>query len=991
MEKRITSMLFFLFLAAFITGQINAQGIKVTGKITDGANGSPLIGVTVQEKGTTNGTLTDAEGNYTLTVAPTATLVVSYVGYTTQEIPVNNRSNIDVQLKIGELALQEVVVIGYGTTTRRDATGSVAAVSSRDFNVGSIAAPQELIVGKVPGVQITTAGGDPTSATRIRIRGGSSMSASNDPLIVIDGVPIDNNKVSGMPNTLSLLNSNDIESFTVLKDASASAIYGSRASNGVILITTKKGAVNRPLTVNYDGSISFGTKTGDISVLSPAQFRQEVLRIYPAPSAAASLLGNSTTNWQNEVYQTAVSNDHNLALSGSAWKTLPFRASVGYTNQTGILKTSGLERFTGSLNLSPNLLDQHLSITLNSKYMFIKNRFAEYGAVGSAMAFDPTQSVYDPTSDYGGYFYWRQSSGAPITIATSNPVSQLLDRNNRADVNRFLGNIQFDYTLHFLPDLKATLNLGGDFSSSKGKNTVPITAAWSYDPENGGGVNNHYTQKKNNELLDFYLNYKKDITSINSRLDATAGYSWQHFYRQDSINNRNFSGTRIDELNLNKTENYLISFFGRVNYVLADKYLITATLRNDGSSRFSKNNRWGLFPALALAWEIKRENFLKPVEAITTLKLRLGYGVTGQQELGTDYPIDYPYLARYTLSQTNAQYQFGNQFISTLRPEGYDANLKWEQTSTYNIGIDFGFAKDRITGSLDAYHRTTSNMLNTIPVPAGTNLTNQILTNVGDMVNNGFEFSLTVRPITREKTEWSVSFNGTINRNKITKLTAVDDPHYIGVLTGLIAGGVGNYIQINTVGYPLNSFYVFRQVYDQNGKPIEGAYVDRNDDGTFSVLDKYHSHNPAPDFFMGVSTALNLGNIDFGFNGRLNVGNYVYNNMSSNYGSYSELYRSVGFLANLNTSILQTGFNNPQYWSDFYLENASFFRMDNIYLGYTINSLLTERGNLRIYGNIQNLFTITKYSGLDPEVQDGIDNNIFPRPRTFMLGVNLQF
>lgn len=986
MKKRLLSSLLSILLTIIVPIGVMAQGIKVTGKVSDAGDKSPLVGVTVQEKGTNNGTITDADGNYSLTVSPASTLVISYVGYATQEIEVNNRTTIDVNLAIGELALQEVVVIGYGTVTRRDATGSVAAVSSSDFNVGAVSSPQQLIVGKVPGVQITSPGGDPTSASRIRIRGGSSMSASNDPLIVIDGVPIDNSAVSGMPNPLSLLNSNDIESFTVLKDASATAIYGSRASNGVILITTKKGLLNRPLAVTYDGSVSFGTRTGDIDVLTPDEFRQEVLRLYPEPSAASALLGTAATDWQNEIYQTAVSHDHNLAVSGSGFGFLPYRASVGYTNQTGLLKTSGLERFTGSLNINPSFLDRHLTLTVNSKFMHIKNRFADWGSVGSALAFDPTQPVYDEGNNFGGYYYWATNQGLPITISTRNPVSQLLERDNTSAVNRILGNIQLEYLLHFFPDLKATLNLGGDFSNSDGTNMVGENVAWSY-LTTGGGESNYYTQNKRNELLDFYLNYKKDLGSINSRIDATAGYSWQHFYREDSTVNRNFSESVIHERSLNITENYLVSFFGRLNYVLADKYMITATLRNDGSSRFSQETRWGLFPAFALAWEASRENFLATAESLDLLKFRLGFGITGQQELGNDYP----YLARYTFGQSTAQYQFGNQWVTTLRPEGYDINLKWEETSTFNAGVDFGFLDERITGSLDLYHRTTRDMLNTIPVPAGTNLTNQILTNVGDMVNRGLEFALTLRPVVTANADWSLTLNGTLNRNEITKLTAVDDPDYIGVITGSISGGVGNFIQIHTVGHPLNSFYVYEQVFDPDGNPVEGLYVDRNNDGRFSELDKYRYKSPAPDFFLGISSTVNFNNFDFGFSGRLNAGNYVYNNMSSNFGSYSEIYRSVGFLANLNRSILGTGFDNPQYWSDYYLENATFFRLDNIYLGYTFGELFSDVSRLRLYANVQNLFTVTGYSGLDPEVQDGIDNNVFPRPRTFMLGVNLQF
>jgi TonB-dependent starch-binding outer membrane protein SusC len=986
MKKRIFTMLSLLFLGILVSGALSAQGIRITGKVTDAADGSALVGVTIQEKGTTNGTITDGNGGFTLTVAPTSTLIASYVGYTPQEFPVNNQTSFTIALEIGDLRLQEVVVIGYGTVAKKDATGSVSAVASRDFNKGSASSPQELIIGKVPGVQIVNAGGDPTAGATIRVRGGSSMSASNDPLIVIDGVPIDNSSVSGMPNALNLLNSNDIESFTVLKDASATAIYGSRASNGVIIITTKKGLLNKPLKVTYDGSVSFGVRTGQIDVLKTNEFIEQVIAKYPEPSTQASLLGYYDTNWQNEVYQTAVSHDHNLSLSGSV-SILPYRASVGYTNQTGLLKTSGLERVTGSINLNPSFLDKHLTLTVNAKAMKIHNRFANWGAVGSAMAFDPTKPVLDETSPYNGYYYWAQTSGAPISIATSNPVSQLLDRNDVSDVNRILGNVQVDYTAHFLPDLKATLNLGGDFSNSEGKIDVPDNVAWSYDNVYGGGVKNFYQQTKKNTLLDFYLNYKKEIASVKSRVDATLGYSWQHFYRDDTASNANASETRIDLRNYNATENYLVSFFGRVNYVFADNYLLTATVRDDGSSRFAKENRWGLFPSVAFAWNIKGENFLESVAAVNELKLRLGYGITGQQEIGGDYP----YLARYTFGMDNAMAQMGSLWIQTLRPEGYDKNLKWEETTTLNAGLDFGILKDRVTGSLDIYNRITKDMLNTIPVPAGTNLTNQILTNVGDMTNKGVEFALSIRPVSKKDIEWTVTFNGTINKNNITKLTAVDDSAYVGVATGGIAGGVGNYIQIHTVGFPMNSFYVYQQVYDTEGNPIEGLYVDRNHDGTVTELDKYRYQKPAADFFMGISSSFRWKNLDFSFNGRLNIGNYLYNNMSSNYGSYSEMYKSVGYLANLNRSILKTGFENPQYWSDYYLENASFFRMDNMSLGYTFTDLVSGRGSLRLYSSVQNLFTITKYTGLDPEVFGGVDNNIYPRPRTFLFGVSLEF
>lgn len=981
-------MLSMLFLAILFAGAVNAQRIGITGRVTDASDGSVLIGVTILEKGTTNGTVTDAKGNYSLTASTTATLVFSYLGYTSQEIQVASRTKIDVAMSIAEQALQEVVVIGYGTVAKRDATGSVVAVGSRDFNRGAISKPQELIIGKVPGVQITTNGGDPTQGATIRIRGGSSLSASNDPLIVIDGVPIDNTGVSGMPNALNLVNSNDIESFTVLKDASATAIYGSRASNGVLLITTKKGSLNRPFQVNYSGLVSIGTKTGQSDVLKTQEFIDLVKSRYPAPSAAVSLLGTADTDWQNIIYQTAVSHDHNLSVSGS-YKFLPYRLSLGYTNESGILKTSNLERMTTSLNLTPSFFDKHLTVTLNAKYMDVKNRFADYGAIGAAVSMDPTKPVYDDASSkYGGYFTWRQPNGDPIAIgATSNPLALLELRDDRSNVNRFLGNAQIDYKLHVLPDVKLTLNVGGDYSWSDGNTVVDEKAAWYYN--SGKGRKNNYTQNKKNELLELYGNYKREFESISSKIDFTAGYSWQHFYRDGSYLEQNYAQNITYQDSEYSTEYYLVSFFGRLNYTFKNKYLLTATLRNDGSSKFASENRWGLFPSVALGWDIKGEGFMSEIHSVNALKLRLGFGVTGQQDIGGDYP----YLARYTFSQDNAQYQFGNSFIQTLRPEGYDRNLKWEESENYNIGLDFGLLKDRITGTAELYYRPTKDLLNTIDVPAGTNLTNRITTNVGNLVNKGIELTLSFKPVLNVDYEWSIGFNATMNKNEITKLTAVDDPNFIGVETGGISGGVGNYVQINTVGYPVNSFYLAQQVYDSNGNPVDNLYVDRNDDGTVTsqgLSDRYRVMKPAPDLLLGFTSMFRYKNFDFGFNGRLSMGNYVYNNVASG-SAYSGLYASVGALSNLNRSILTTKFANPQYWSDFFLENGSFLRLDNMTAGYNFENLIKGKGTLRVYSSVQNLFIITKYSGLDPEVFNGIDNNIYPRPRTFMFGVNFTF
>lgn len=989
MKKRINVMLSILFLGILLSGAISAQGIRVAGKITDAADGLPLAGVTILEKGTTNGTMTDVNGAYSITVPSGTTLLVSYVGYLAQEIPVNNRTTIDFALALDVQALQEVVVIGYGTVSKKDATGSVVAIGTRDFAKGNATRPQDMIMGKIPGVQITSNSGAPDAGSRIRIRGGSSLSASNDPLIVIDGVPVDNNGVSGMGNPLSLVNSNDIESFTVLKDASATAIYGSRASNGVIIITTKKGSTGRPFHVSYDGSVSVGFKTGQIDVLSGEEFRSVLYSKYAANSPAITTMGKYNTDWQKQIYQTAVTVDHNLSMSG-AYKFLPYRASIGYTDQTGILKTSELGRFTSSLNLNPSFLDNHITVNAAIKYMNIKNRFAEGGAIGNSLGMDPTHPVYDATtgSKYGGYFTWIQANGDPMTQnAPWNPIARLEQTNDRSYVNRALGNVQVDYKLHFLPELKLTVNAGADYSWSDGKTIVQQNAAWYWN--SGKGRYNTYTQNKKNELLDIYGNYKKDLPSISSRIDFTAGYSWQHFYRENTYLERNYSKSITYQDTYDATESYLVSFFGRLNYVLLDKYLITATLRDDGSSKFAPEYRWGLFPSVALAWDIKQEGFMSNMNTVNSLKLRLGYGITGQQDIGGDYP----YLARYTYSQPNAQYQLGNEFVTTIRPEGYDRSLKWEETTTYNIGLDFGLFKDRITGSLDLYNRPTKDLINTIDVPAGTNLTNRITTNIGNIVNKGLELSFNFKPVVNVNYDWTFGVNVTRNINEITKLTALDDPNFIGVETGGIGGGVGNNVQIHTVGYPRNTYYLAEQVYDDKGNPVDNLFVDRNGDGTVTSggqSDKYRVESPDPDWLIGFNSMFRYKKFDFGFNGRISIGNFVYNNVQSGT-AYADMYTSVGSLNNRNSVLLTTKFTNPMYWSDRWLENASFLRLDNMTFGYNFDRFAQGKGSMRVFLNAQNLFVITKYSGLDPEVANGIDGNIYPRPRTIMFGVNLDF
>ena len=970
-------MLKLFLLGILFSGAISAQGIRITGKVTDAADGSPLVGVTIREKGTVNGTVTDLNGNYSITAAPDATLTFSYVGFTAQEVPVNNRTSINVSLTVESTALHEVVVIGYGTVRKGDATGSVKAITSEYFNPGIVSSPQEMVIGKMAGVQITTGGGAPGDGATIRIRGGSSLRASNDPLIVIDGVAVDIEGVTGMRNPLSAINPNDIETFTVLKDASATAIYGSRASNGVILITTKKGSAGKPLSVNYTGTVSVSSPVNYVDVFTAGEFREIINTKFASDAGVIALMGESSTNWQKEIYRNALSSDHNLSFTGGLGK-FPYRASIGYTNQNGILKTDNLERVTLALNASPVFLDDHLKIEMNAKGMVNNNAFANRGAIGAAVVMDPTQ-----TKD----FIWKNQDGTPDVNASFNPLVQLSDYDDESSVKRLIGNLMFEYKLHFFPDLAAKLNLGLDQSESDGSVNIPAGSLLSFSDYQGKGRITDYEQNKTNSLLDFYFDYTGKIGS-NSRLNAIAGYSWQHFYRDGM--NFTITGDRVTvkENSDYKTESFLISFFGRVNYVLYDRYLFTLTLRDDISSRFSPENRAGLFPSAAFAWTISKESFFTN-NIVSNLKLRLGYGVTGQQNLSDN---DYPYQPVYKFGESGAYYQFGNRYVQTARPGGYDANLKWEETATYNIGLDYGFLKDRITGDIDVYYRKTTDLINEIPVPAGTNLTNFITTNVGDLENRGVEFSINGKVMTTASFDWEVGFNATYNENKITKLTTVDDPTYKGIYTGSIGGGTGNTIQVHSVGYPAYSFYVLEQVFDAGGKPVENLYVDLNNDGTVTTSDdKYRYKKPSPTVFMGFSSLMRYKNFDFSFNGRISLGNYIYNNINSGNGVYAFMAATGRYLQNRVRNLEYTNFENPRYFSDYYIENGSFLKLDNLAVGYNFADVIKNKVDLRIYGTAQNLFTVTKYSGLDPEVFNGIDNNIYPRPRTLLLGISLTY
>jgi iron complex outermembrane receptor protein len=831
----------FLLLGLAIGSQGFSQGIRVSGKVTDANDGQSIPGVTILVKNTSVGTITDIDGKYSIEVTPGATLVFSFVGYNTQEVVAGAQTTLNVVLVPSVTELEEAVIIGYGAVKKSDATGSVAVVSSKDFNRGAITTPQELLVGKSTGVVITSSGGAPGAGATIRIRGGSSLNTSNDPLIVIDGVAIDNTGVSGTNNILSTINPNDIESFTVLKDASATAIYGSRASNGVIIITTKKGtsAGNKKLKISYNGTIGYNTIPNTIEVLSGDELRELAADLKDKGFSGLNddvlkRLGNENTDWQSEIYRNAITQDHNLSFFGNL-KSLPYRASFGYTDQDGILRETNMNRVTGALSLNPTLLDNHLKVDINLKGSQEKQQFADWGAVGSAVAYDPTQPVRNGNTRFGGYFTWVNLSdvlpdgsmdpnGDPNPIGVSNPVALLEQTDNNSTVNRAIGNAQFDYKMHFLPELRAILNLGFDYSKSEGVNNAPQDAAFTF--RDGIGRFTDYSQDKKMQLLDFYFNYVKDLPSISSKIDATAGYSWQHFQREGTNWVRTYQGN-IDGDSLRYTdyinENFLVSFFGRLNYSLMDKYLLTFTLRNDGSSRFSEENRWGLFPSVAFAWKMNHEGFLRNYDKLTDLKLRLGWGVTGQQDIG-DY---YPYLAIYQISDPTAAYQFGDQWYLTLRPNRYDKNIKWESTTTYNIGFDYGFFDNRVTGAIDAYFRETEDLIANIPIASGTNFSNYLTTNVGTLENRGIEFMIDVKPVVTKNVTWNIGYNVSFNKNEITKLLLTDDPDFNGVPAGGISGGVGNYIQRNTVGYPAYSFYAFQQVYDVNGMPIEGLYIDR--------------------------------------------------------------------------------------------------------------------------------------------------------------------
>lgn len=991
-RKNLNALIFMLLL--LLGNYAMAQQVILTGKVTDSLSGESLPGVSIVVKGTTTGTVTNMEGVFNLNAKKGDVLQFSFVGYKSQDITVSDQTKLSVKLVEDKTEIQEVVVIGYGQVKKGDATGSVVAVSSKDFNKGAITSPQDLMVGKSAGVMITTSSGAPGSGATIRIRGGSSLNASNDPLIIIDGVPLDNNNVSGSSNFLSFVNPNDIESFTVLKDASATAIYGSRASNGVILITTKKGKAGSPVRISYDGNVSVASAVKFLDVYSGDELRQIAINhksLYGADSF--SKLGTYNTNWQKEIFRTSLSTDHNISVSG-AIPSMPYRVSIGYTDQNGILKNTSMNRVTGSVGLDPTLLGGALKVNLNLKGMSTNNNFGADGAIGSAVNMDPSHPVMDGNAKSAGYFQW-ENYGA--NLGTANPVEQALAVDNTSTVKRMIASAKIDYSIPYISNLHAILNLATDYTKSDGIDNRPTTSPSVITNPLWGRLKDYDGTNKNN-LLEFYMNYTKDFSKISSKIDATAGYSWQHFYRTSHTWTRGHEDAnhpyQETEKSVNINENYLVSFFGRLNYTLLDRYLLTFTLRDDGSSRFIGKNKWGLFPSAAFAWKIKDESFLKNVNALSDLKLRLGWGVTGQQDIGEDYPAQ----AKYVIASPGSYYPIDGGFLPTLRPNAYDPDIKWEETTTQNIGLDFGFLKSRITGSVDLYKRVTDDLLNTVNIPTGSNFKNTLLTNVGSLENKGVEVSLNLIPIQTKDMQLNLGFNLTYNKNEITRLLLNDDPNYIGILYG---DGMTGQKQVTRVGHPGYSFFVNKQVYDAAGNPIEGLYVDLSGKGgavNGDNADKYIYHNPAPDYLMGFSARFSYKKFDISASSRASIGNYVYNQVAAG-SSYDQMYQ-IGYWKNFPKYLSSTQFVKRQFTSDYFVQNASFFKLDNLSAGYQIDNLI-KSVNARVNFTIQNVFTVTKYKGIDPEVGysevggvknvPGIDNNSYPRPRIFLLGVNLTF
>ena len=981
----------------------SAQTLKVQGHVQD-KSGEPVVFATVTVPGTKTATQTDVNGNFRLDVKPGTMIRVSYIGYKVSNVKADGTVVITLE---DNSTLNEAVVVGYAKVKKADATGSVTAIKPDEMTKGITTNAQDMLIGKVAGVDVATTGGAPGANASIRIRGGSSLNASNDPLIVIDGLAMDNEGVQGLSNPLAMVNPEDIASFTVLKDASATAIYGSRASNGVIIITTKKGRKNSRPQITYNGSVSIGTLAKKFDVLSGDEFRQMVQERFG--SEATLPLGTANTDWQDEIYQTSVSHDHNLSVNGGLG-FLPYRVSLGYTNDEGTLKTSSFERFTASVNLAPTFFNDHLSVNLNAKYMAAKNRYADQGAIGAALSMDPTQPVYfeegNPYSRFTGGYYQHMSDGAsfsdpswtaqPNTKNTANPLAMLELKNDHAKSQSFIGNLELDYKIHGLEDLHIHANVGGDYSQGNQWTEIdPASASNFYYGYTGRDVKYKYNLQGN-----IYAQYQHLFGKHN--VDIMAGTEAQHFHNNGF--NEGYGWDPFLEVKKDPkdrsttafaTRNSLLSYFGRLNYIFNDRYLATFTMRWDGSSRFSKDNRWGKFPSLALAWKVKNEKFLASVDWVSDLKVRAGWGITGQQNVG----LDFYYTPLYSVGDDYAQYPIGNDYMHTLRPNAFNKDLTWEKTHTWNAGVDFGFLNGRIDGTLDYYYRVTKDLISTVDVEAGTNFNNQITKNIGELKNYGLEFTINARPIQTRDFTWQVTYNVMWNHNEITKLYGSAGYVNTGISPSKLPTAT---VQVNKVGYPANSFYVYQQVYDENGKPIENMFVDRNGNGKIDDGDRYIYKKPAADVLMGFTSKFLYKNWDFSFTLRASINNYVYYDFLSDRADVSLAGLTVqNEYTNRLPEHLSLGWSGQGNYamSDYFVRNASFVRCDNITLGYSFRNLFKggkyDGISGRVYALVQNPFVITKYDGLDPEISNesykGVDKSFYPRPRTYMLGLNLQF
>lgn len=962
-----------------------AQTRTIKGEVTDAQNGEALIGATVIVEGEKGGTVTDFDGNFSLQVSSSAKKIkVSYIGYIDKVLSISD--NMKVKLESDSKALADVVVIGYGTARKSDLTGSVATVKSKDFNKGLVSSPEQLINGKVSGVQIMSNSGSASAGSTIRVRGGASLNASNDPLIVLDGVPLEQGGISGnSSNFLSMINPSDIESMTVLKDASSTAIYGSRASNGVIIITTKKGQQGA-VKVNFNTTNSLQTRAQMVDMLSRDEF-VNVINQYGTDNQK-SLLGTANTDWNDEVYRTAFGTDNNLSVSGSIDKWLPFRVSVGYYNQSGLVRKDNVERWTGNVVLTPSFFQDHLKLTINAKGTLNNNSFNNGGAVWAAATFNPTIPVYSGNDKYGGYNEALDADGYPVNAGVRNPRGLVDLYDSKSKVSRFIGSMDVDYKVHFLPDLKLHATVGADYAKGDGTVYVPAYAAQSYNKDEslGGSDYKYGPQKNENRLLTLYANYAKYFEDIKSNVDLTAGYDYQYWKSTTPLYyTKSAAGTNLSTVKASDYRHVMLSYYGRINYSFDGKYLLTATVRRDASSRFSKDTRWGTFPSVALGWTLTEEPWLKNQKVLSNLKLRASYGVTGQQEgIG-----NYNYLPVYTYSVTGAEAFINGQYINTYRPEAYVSDLKWETTTSWNFGLDFGFLDGRIGGAIDFYTRKTKDLLASVPTAAGTNFSKTILTNVGNVDSKGIEVSLNATPIQTKDWEWNLSYNFTWQNMKVKNLSLTKGGSQTNVKVG---PSIDAYqFQVLSEGYEPYMFYVYHQLYDsQTGKPIEGAYADLNNDGEINESDLYRYHSPAPKYIMGLSTSLRYKQLTLGMSFRANIDNYVYNGMGMSTGAFETVSYNNSQLNNLNTSFLKTGFKTRQYLSDYYVENASFLKLDNLSLSYNVGKI-NKWASLTVSAMVQNVFTITGYSGTDPEVPNGMDNSFYPRPRTYSVSLGLQF